>query len=304
MPQPPRHGPALDSFITQNHLAGLIQQAKHEDLGPNNTDLTTVCLIRPDQLGQAVLRARQPGRLAGAALLPAIVAAYDTAIDLQPLINDGQPLGKNDSIAQFTGPLCSILALERIALNFMTHLSGIATLTSQYVQAVASTNAQVCDTRKTIPGLRALQKYAVACGGGHNHRAGLYDAVLVKDNHIAHLSLQDLPDTLGRALNQARAATVPPRFIEVEIDTLDQLACILNNILPPPDRLLLDNMTPDQLRQAVGLRDSLAPGVVLEASGGVSLKTVAQIAHTGVDLISVGALTHSAPALDLGLDIT
>ena len=186
-------------------------------------------------------------------------------------------------------------------MNFVTHLSGIATLTSQYVQAVKGTNAVICDTRKTIAQMRSLAKYAVACGGGVNHRMGLFDAVLIKDNHIAGIAPDDLTHALISAIIKARAAQPPPAFIEVEVDTLEQLRRVL---LCAADMILLDNMSPPQLREAVAMRDADAPQVQLEASGGVTLDNVRAIAESGVDRIAVGQITHSAPALDMGLDIT
>ena len=205
-----------------------------------------------------------------------------------------------DVVGTLSGSLRGILAVERVLLNLLTHLSGIATLTAAYVAQVAGTSADIYDTRKTIPGLRDLAKYAVACGGGCNHRMGLHDAVLVKDNHIAHIAPAELPGALARMVVAARAAKPRPTFVEIEVDTLDQLRAVLPT---GPDIVLLDNMAPDQLRDAVALRNAAAPGVLLEASGGVTLETVGAIARTGVDRIAVGALTHSAPALDLGLDI-
>ncbi len=173
-------------------------------------------------------------------------------------------------------------------------------MTAEFVAAVAGTKAGIYDTRKTLPGLRALEKYAAVCGGGHSHRMGLHDAVLVKDNHLAHLALAEWPAALSAAIAQARQESPPPRFIEIEVDTLDQLA----RVLPlAPDIVLLDNMTLDQLRQGVALRDQMSPDVKLEASGRVRIENVRQIAETGVDRIAIGFLTHSAPALDLGLDI-
>ncbi|MCC7146359.1 MAG: carboxylating nicotinate-nucleotide diphosphorylase [Phycisphaeraceae bacterium] len=292
--------PNLADYVAPAELDHLIQLACREDLGPSLRDLTSQLLIEPSRRSSAVLRARHPGRLAGAALLPAIVAAYDPKISLTTFCRDGDDLAADEDIATFHGSLRGILALERIALNFLTHLCGIATLTARFVAAVADTSARICDTRKTLPGLRALQKYAVACGGGVNHRMGLFDAVLVKDNHIAHIPLADLSAAIGQLVQSARTAFPPPKFIQVEVDNLDQLRRVLTAGL---DRVLLDNMPPEVLREAVKMRDDTAPKVLLEASGGISLANVRAIASSGVDLISIGSLTHSAPALDLGLDI-
>jgi nicotinate-nucleotide pyrophosphorylase (carboxylating) len=202
------------------------------------------------------------------------------------------------TIAIVEGPMRALLAMERTALNFLQRLSGIATLTAQFVAEVEGTKAVILDTRKTTPGWRALEKYAVRCGGGTNHRIGLYDAVLIKDNHLAWLA--DGGDPIGRAVEAARAgAPKGTKFIEVEVDTLEQLDRALE---VKPDIILVDNLGPEKLAEAVRRRNERAPGILLEASGGVNLSTVRALAETGVDRISVGALTHSAPALDIGLD--
>ncbi|MFW6059223.1 MAG: carboxylating nicotinate-nucleotide diphosphorylase [Phycisphaeraceae bacterium] len=291
--------PQLESFINSDTLSALIQRARAEDLGPDNIDVTADAFIPPDRAAEAQMVPRAPGILAGAALLPHIAAAYDENLKVALLARDGAALRPGEPAARFTGQLRAMLMMERVALNFVTHLSGIATLTAQYVTQTAGTNAHICDTRKTIPGLRGLAKYAVACGGGTTHRVGLYDAMLIKDNHLAGVTVKALPQVLRDAL--ARAAHHDLKFIEVEVDTLAQLEQVLT--VREVDMILLDNMSTDQLRKAVARRDALAPDTLLEASGGVNLETVAAIAATGVDRISVGALTHSAPALDLGLDI-
>src|SRR5262249_6712716 len=191
----------------------------------------------------------------------------------------------------------SLLGMERMALNFLQQLSGIATLTAQFVAEVAGTGAVILDTRKTTPAWRALEKYAVRCGGGRNHRFGLYDDVLIKDNHLAWLA--SARDPLGQAIRAARAGAPPGTMVSVEVDTLEQLDRALQCA---PDVILVDNLGPTALTEAVRRRNERAPGVLLEASGGITLATVAALARTGVDRISVGALTHSAPALDIGLD--
>jgi nicotinate-nucleotide pyrophosphorylase (carboxylating) len=292
--------PRLTSFVTRQTLATHIAAARAEDLGASQRDITSDLLIDPSLKTRAVMRARQPGRLAGAALLKLIAHAYDPAIRVKPHTDDGSQLKRGSDVASFTGPLKSILAMERVALNYCNHLSGIATLTAEYVNAVAGTNAGIYDTRKTTPGMRGLEKYAVVCGGGHSHRIGLYDAVLIKDNHIAHIPLAELAAHLSSLVKQAREARPKPTFIEVEVDRLDQLAEVLK---APVDIVLLDNMKPQELRKAVAMRNATAGDVELEASGGVNLRTVRRIAETGVDRIAIGALTHSAPTLDLGLDI-
>ncbi len=190
-----------------------------------------------------------------------------------------------------------ILAFERTALNFLQHLSGVATLTARFVDAVAGTKATILDTRKTLPGWRLLEKYAVRCGGGRNHRIGLYDAILIKDNHLAHFVHRG--DPIAAAVSAARSQASPGTTVEVEVDSLDQLDKALRC---RPDIILVDNFDLDRLREAVRRRDAVPPRIPLEASGGINLETVRAIAETGVDRISVGALTHSAPALDIGLD--
>ena len=292
--------PDLRAFISPRELATLVRVARREDLGPKHRDVTSELLIPRDRTTSAVFVARTPGVLAGAALLPAVVKEYDASVQLTPHLADGSPLKKGDRIAELRGSLRSVLAIERVALNFLTHLSGIASLTRRYADAVAGTKAGVYDTRKTHAGLRALEKYAVVCGGGRSHRMGLYDAVLVKDNHLAHIPLDALAAELGAMIAKAREARPRLKFVQIEVDRLEQL----ERVLPlRPDIVLLDNMPPEVLSKAVAMRDRVAPGVELEASGGVNLDTVGAIARTGVDRISAGALTHSATALDIALDI-
>ncbi|HEX7009657.1 MAG TPA: carboxylating nicotinate-nucleotide diphosphorylase [Phycisphaeraceae bacterium] len=298
MPTPPT--PRLEDFVDLLEADALIACARLEDLGPDGQDVTSEAFISADRMGQGDLVARQAGRLAGLALLPRIAKTYDPSIRVELLAADADPARLDQTVARVSGPVRSLLAMERIALNFITHLSGVATLTARFVEKTAGTRAKIYDTRKTIPGLRRLQKYAVACGGGHTHRIGLYDAMLIKDNHLAGLSLDELAGTLQRVVREARQRYPRLKFIEVEVDRLDQLERVLGTGV---DVVLLDNMTLRELEQAVALRDRAAPRVELEASGGVNLDTVAGIAATGVDRISAGALTHSAPALDLALDL-
>jgi nicotinate-nucleotide pyrophosphorylase (carboxylating) len=274
----------------------LVTWALEEDLGSAG-DLTSQGLIPADLPGRAMFVARSPGVVAG------LLAAQQTFAQLNPALSftcettDGSPVKAGDLLATVSGRMRSILAGERVALNFLQRLSGIASLTARYVAALGSLPCQILDTRKTTPGWRLLEKYAVRCGGGHNHRLGLFDGVLIKDNHLAALGPQ-----LGRvaeAVRFARAQHGTGVPLEIEVDTLDQLDIALKE---QPDIVLLDNMSLDQLREAVRRRNRSAPGVLLEASGGVTLSNLRDIAETGVDRISVGALTHSAPALDIGLD--
>lgn len=292
--------PDLDHYITPDALRTLIALARFEDLGPDSLDATSACFVPEDATATASFVLRQQGVLAGLALLHEVCKAYSDRVTPTLLADDGDTATPGTAIATIAGPLREVLAIERVALNLMTHLSGIATLTAAYMAQCAGTKAKVYDTRKTLPGLRGLQKYAVACGGGGTHRIGLYDAVLIKDNHLADTPLDQLAQRLGDAAAHARATWPGLKFVQVEVDTLDQLDKVLK---APIDIVLLDNMPPEVLAQAVAMRDANAPSVELEASGGINLDTIGPIAVTGVDRISVGALTHSAPSLDIGLDI-
>lgn len=280
-------------------LATLITQAKLEDIEEAG-DITSRSLVPESLTATAQMRTRAAGRLAGLPLLDRIAEVYDSDLDVELMADDGDPVNIGDVVAQITGPLRGILTAERVMLNFVTHLSGIATLTEQFVQQTVDTPAKIYDTRKTIPGWRHLAKYAVRCGGGYCHRIGLFDAVLAKDNHVAHLATADLGDALVDAIARAKTLTPAPAFIEVEVDTLAQLEQVLGCGV---DMVLLDNMDVPTLTEAVAMRDVQAWTVELEASGGVNLQTVRRIAQAGVDRIAIGALTHSAPVLDLGLDI-
>lgn len=287
----------------RENLLRLVYQAKDEDLGTG--DITSRLL--PAELkirGKFV--AREPMVLCGGALLNGIARAYDDMIEVGLLAEDGEYLQPGEVIAEWFGPARAILASERVALNFLQKLSGIATLTRRYVDAIAGSGAAIYDTRKTTPGWRELEKYAVRSGGGKNHRRGLYDAVLVKDNHLAALAKAGQPIALaelGSHLEKLRLKLPRDGFIEVEVDTLDQLAEALRL---PVDVILLDNMTAGQLAQAVAMRNesNLAGRITLEASGGITLKTVRAAADAGVERIAVGAITHSATAVDIALDMT
>jgi nicotinate-nucleotide pyrophosphorylase (carboxylating) len=268
-----------------------VRAALAEDLGLAG-DITTEPIIPPDAQGEAAIVARKPGVVAGLDLAEAAFKALDPEVVFTRVIHDGGRVEGGGTIAKIKGSTRALLTGERTALNFLGRLSGIATLTAAYVEKVAGTSARIACTRKTTPGLRAFEKYAVRCGGGVNHRFGLYDAVLVKDNHIAAAG------GLETALQLLRARSGHMVRIEVEVDTLGQLKDALRF---PIDAVLLDNMDPATLKDAV----ALAKGKVLtEASGGVTLETVGKIAATGVDLISVGALTHSPRNLDSSLEWT
>jgi nicotinate-nucleotide pyrophosphorylase (carboxylating) len=287
----------------------IVRLAVFEDLD-RGYDWTTVALAPEGSTAAAAVVARQAGTIAGLAALPIVLDEMDISAQWQPRVQEGQPVAAGTVLATIQGSARDLLTSERTLLNVLGRLSGIATLTSRYVAAIAGTRARIYDTRKTTPGWRRLEKYAVHCGGGRNHRTGLFDAVLIKDNHLALGRQGNLPQgyTPAEAVKRARqflAETLAEEgresnlLVEVEVDSLAQLA----EVLPAgPDLVLLDNMTTEQLRAAVALRSSLAPNVELEASGGVNLQTVRAIAETGVDRISVGALTHSAPCLDVAHD--
>jgi len=268
----------------------IVRAALAEDLGRAGDVTAAACLTAGEQLS-AVFVARQEGRLAGLDCARLAIGAMDPTARFETNRGDGDDLSVGDAIARVTGDARAILSAERVALNLMSRLCGVATLTRTYVRAVEGTKARIVCTRKTTPGLRALEKYAVRCGGATNHRFGLDDAILIKDNHIAACG------GVGKALERAQAAAGHLMMVEVEVDTLAQL----DEALPyRPDVIMLDNFALADLRTAV---ERVAGAVRLEASGGVNLTTVRAIAETGVDAISVGALTHSAPILDIGLDI-
>ena len=273
--------------VTTDTLERVVQAALAEDVGEG--DVTTEATVDHDAMGAAELNVREPGVVCGLDVAEAVFRALDPEIRFEPLVEEGAVVDRPTAVALVTGPERAILTGERTALNFIGRLSGIATLTRRYVDAVAGTGVTILDTRKTTPGLRALEKHAVACGGGRNHRFGLDDGVLVKDNHLRAAG------SVREAVERVRATTDLP--VEVECDTLAQLS---EALAAGADAILLDNMTPDELRAAVALAGGRAR---LEASGGVTLETVRAIAETGVDEISVGALTHSARSLDVSLEL-
>ncbi len=279
----------------------LIDLARNEDLGDG--DITSRATIPADQQGLGSLVFRRPGILCGFPVIEQVLHCYDEGLSLRNALNDGRYVNADTIVAEVTGPMRSLLAAERVMLNFLQRLSAVATLTGQYVKAIEGTAAKIYDTRKTTPGWRELEKYAVRCGGGCNHRHGLYDAVLIKDNHLAAMSECDLYTALTAAVRKIRLADCRPDFIQVEVDTLDQLRIVLK--VKQIDIILLDNMTPVQLCEAVAIRNeiSASAGVQLEASGGITLENIRAIAETGIERISVGALTHSVGNLDISLDI-
>lgn len=256
-------------------------------------DLTSQTLVPATAVARADLIAREPGVFAGAEVFEVAMTTLDSGVKVTLEAADGDRFDAGAVLAHVEGPARAVLQAERVALNLVQRMTGIATLTSTYVEAVAGTQARVVDTRKTTPGLRALERHAVRCGGGHNHRYSLSDAVMAKDNHLAVI-----PD-ITAALRQAKADLPHTTHIEVEVDRLEQLDAVLDS--GAAGTIMLDNFSLDDLRTGV---DKIAGRAIVEASGGITLDTIADVARTGVDVISVGALTHSVRALDLGLDIT
>lgn len=269
----------------------IVRQALLEDLGHGN-DVTSENIIPANAEATAVMHARERGVVAGIRVAETAFRLVDPDLVINRYISSGEKVLKGKEILSVQGSAQSILAGERVALNFISHLSGVASATAQYVEAVQGTKAKICCTRKTIPGLRTLQKYAVLAGGGRNHRFGLDDSVLIKDNHIA------IAGGVDAALDQATAHTGHMMKVEIEVDTLKQLEAVLKH--GGADVVMLDNMTPETLAKAVKMIDG---ALVTEASGGITLENVRDIAQSGVDYISIGALTHSVISLDIGLDI-
>lgn len=270
----------------------LVRNALAEDVGAG--DATTLATVPPEAQASAVMVAREPLVVCGLPLAQAVFREVSPEMKLAPAAMDGQRLGAGQVLLNIDGPARAVLTGERVALNFIQRLSGVATLTARFVKAVDGTSARILDTRKTTPGWRALEKYAVTCGGGVNHRMGLYDQILIKDNHLAALR-DEVPNAIAAAVRRARAQ-FPNLKVEVEADTLEQVEQARE---AGADIVLLDNMSPADMREAVRL---IGGRCKTEASGGVNLSTVRAIAATGVDFISVGALTHSAPAVDIALD--
>jgi nicotinate-nucleotide pyrophosphorylase (carboxylating) len=280
-----------EAFLSPLAIDEAVRRALNEDLGRAG-DITSIATIPEATQARAVLIARQAGVIAGLPLAVAVFRKLSPDINIQPHFRDGGTVASGVHVLTISGPARAVLAGERTALNFVGRLSGIATLTSDYVRHTAGTKLRICCTRKTTPGLRALEKYAVRCGGGFNHRFGLDDAILIKDNHVA------VAGGVRPVLQRARAHVGHLVKIEIEVDTMAQLREVLDTGLA--DVVLLDNMDIATLAEAVKLANNR---VVLEASGGVTLQSIAQIARTGVDYVSSGALTHSAPNFDVALDI-
>jgi nicotinate-nucleotide pyrophosphorylase (carboxylating) len=295
-------------FPSSDEFKDLIHLARREDLGTRGEDVTSRLLVAEAAVGVGTLLQKSVGVACGLPIVEQICRAYDERLRVEQIPGFHMELieGRYSDAAvtpllRIRGPVRSLLSAERIVLNFLQRMSGVATLTNRFVRRVEGTRAKIYDTRKTIPGWRALDKYAVRCGGGFNHRIGLYDGLLVKDNHVAATPLRQLSDFIGRIVAQSRAEDAR-RMVEVEVDTLEQLGEVLK-VDAGIDVILLDNMDCPRMQTAVEMRDRSGRRVELEASGGVTIETVRSIALTGVERIAVGAITHSAPALDIGLDI-
>ena len=284
----------LPDLLANPDVKKRICESLAEDLGPEAVDATSDALVPEGRPAKAYLVARQTGVLAGATVAAEVFRQVDSALEIEEGMTDGCPMEHGDVVLTITGSARSILVAERTALNFIQRMSGIATLTRQYVDEANNPDVKLLDTRKTTPTLRVFEKYSVLCGGGTNHRMGLYDMAMLKDNHLAYWAENHDSGICGAV--QAVRDRFPDRKVEVEVDTVEQL----QEVLPAkPEWVLLDNMPPLVLRECVKLCDGVCR---TEASGGVTLDSIREIAKTGVDAISVGALTHSAPSADLALD--
>ncbi len=283
-----------DSALAATTLTRMSLNEDLRDVG----DVTCLSTISADLQATVQIVSRESGVVSGLPLIPIVFQELDSDVKAVVPVHDGDRIQRGTILASLSGPVRALLTGERTILNFMTHLSGIASRTALFVDAIAGTKACILDTRKTLPGYRALQKYAVRCGGGTNHRMGLYDGVLIKDNHLAARGDSACASAVADARRYMKASG-RNTSIEIEVDTLKQL---LDALKEKPEIVLLDNMSPDQLREAVALRDQYGPTTLLEASGGISLQSVRSVAETGVERISIGGLTHSSPALDLGFD--
>jgi nicotinate-nucleotide pyrophosphorylase (carboxylating) len=294
-------------FPKFEEIRDIIQLARREDLGEG--DVTSQLTIAEDTVGVGTLLQKEMGVTCGLPLVEMICRVYDERLKVEPIpgfhldVLEGRfSDARSMPLVRIRGPLRSLLSAERVILNFLQHLGGVATQTHRFVKRVEGTSAKIYDTRKTLPGLRALEKYAVRCGGGHNHRIGLFDMMLVKDNHLAGISPKELAGHLSQVVSRSRSES-PDRLIEVEVESLEQLREVLK--VEGIQIVLLDNMDCPKMQIAVEIRDRAGKKekLLLEASGGVTLETVRPIAMTGVDRISVGAITHSAAALDISLEI-
>jgi nicotinate-nucleotide pyrophosphorylase (carboxylating) len=296
-------------FPSIDEIKDLIQLARREDLGPSGDDVTSRLTLPADQIGVGTLLQKEVGVACGLPIVEMVCRAYDERLRVEMIpgfhmeVIEGRFSDQRTTpLLRVRGPVRSLLSAERVILNFLQHLSGVATQTNRFVRRVAGTPAKIYDTRKTRPGFRALDKYAVRCGGGFNHRVGLYDGLLAKDNHVAGVGARDLREWAAALVVRSRAEA-PDRLIEIEVTSVEQFRELLK--VDGIHVILLDNMDCPAMEQAVQLRDAAGKRgqVDLEASGGVTLETVRPIAMTGVERIAVGAITHSAPALDISLEI-
>lgn len=295
----------IKGFPAYEQIRDLILLARREDLGED--DATSRLLVDEHAAGVGTLVQKEVGIVAGLPIVEMICRAYDERLRVEPIpgfhleVIEGRfSEARTTPLLRVRGPLRSLLAAERVILNFLQHLSGVATLTQRFVKRVEGTGARIYDTRKTLPGFRLLDKYAVRCGGGFNHRIGLFDGVLVKDNHLAKVDVRELGAFIGRIVAQSRKEDAQ-RLIEVEVTSLEQFREVLK--VEGVDIILLDNMDCPSMEEAVAIRKQSGRRVALEASGGVTLETVRTVAQTRVDRIAVGAITHSAGGLDISLEI-
>lgn len=300
--------PQLYSALSSSGtIDALLRIARDEDLGDAGDITTTACFDEAsrNQPVQAGIIARRDCIAAGLATLDDLNRVFGSGVDIEAHIEDGHPVRSGACMAHLTGPRQTILTMERTALNLIGRLSGIATLTRKFVDRVRAeapgSATRILDTRKTTPGLRLLEKYAVRCGGGWSHRIGLHDAILIKDNHIAGIPPQQFGEFVRQAAARARGARMP-NFVEVEVDNLDQLKALLALEKGVVDIILLDNMDPATVEKAVRMRDASSSRPLLEASGGITIENIGEMARTGIDRISIGALTHQATSIDCALD--
>jgi nicotinate-nucleotide pyrophosphorylase (carboxylating) len=294
----------LLSFINPSKIISFLLLTIEEDQSTIG-DISTLLLVPAKAHITAKFVSREQGVVSGLAILPFLISTYNqidgSKITLNLLVHDGDTISPGQVLAEISGSHRAILGLERIALNIICRLSAISSLTSEYVKAIAEFKTELVDSRKTHPGMRELSKYAVACGGAVPNRFGLYDAVLWKDNHIAHIPLDKLATEINNAIvSSKQVLSITPKYFEIEVDSLEQLDVLLDCKL---DYIMLDNMNIEQISEAVARRNNRESSIKLEASGGVTLTTISKIAATGIERISVGALTHSANILDIGLDV-
>ncbi|MFI4881230.1 MAG: carboxylating nicotinate-nucleotide diphosphorylase [Phycisphaerales bacterium JB064] len=300
----PNSGEWYKEIVSPGLTRRLLEICRDEDLGPDQIDPTAALMVDDSERSEAWVVSRSGGVVCGLNAIGDVLDVLAPTTLFRELAQDGEKMEAGKRLGALLGPRREILAAERTLLNLLGRLSGVATETARYVAAVGDSLAQVVDTRKTTPGLRQLEKYAVRCGGGHSHRMGLYDAVLIKDNHIAGMTPKQAAEKVARVAGDARERYEGLAFVEVEVDTLEQLEAMLELDSGVVDIVLLDNMSVEQLSQAVEMRNAKNRLPLLEASGGIELSTMGDVARTGVDRIAVGAITHHAVWVDIGLDMS